>query len=356
VLDVIDGDTIVVLQAGRQRVVSYMGIEAPRFGEGGQPNEVWASEALAANRALVQGKVVRIEDSQGRVNAQGEQLGYVWRDDELVNASLVRLGYARCSPMLVGSPHLDALAQFERQAREAQTGIWHQAQAQAMAPLDMQAELLLSPVPVSKLAEPEHTASGVSAEGTLDLEPTSSGMAAPQAPTPMVLALDAATAVPTATPPPTAIIQPTPPTPPTWTPTALPLPTETPLPTMPPPTPPPPPTAPPQAPAGSVQIASVFADGEKGRAEPDEYCEIKNAGASEINLEGWRLNAGAKGQDFVFPGVRLAPGQSCRVYTNEHHAESGGFSYESGVALWKNGGDCGYLYDASGQQVHVYCY
>ena len=345
VLDVIDGDTIVVLKDGQQRVVSYLGIEAPRFGEGGQPDEGLASEARVANTVLVQGKVVRMEGKEGWVNDRGHLLCYVWLDDELVNAELVRLGYASCDASLVGSPYLDTLVRLEQEAQQRQAGIW--AQTEALLALASQP---MAPVPASPLDEP--TPPEVAAP------PETAGLAAApvgaDAPTPSILAMDLVPS-PIAPAAPLATTEAMPTTPASLPPaTAVPTPTEPPPP--PPPTPVPPPTAPPQAPVGGVQITKVHADGEKGRAEPDEYCEIKNSGASEVHLQGWRLNAGAKGQDFVFPAVVLAPGHSCRVYTNEQHPESGGLSFDSGTAIWKNDGDCGYLYDASGQQVHSYCY
>jgi hypothetical protein len=110
-------------------------------------------------------------------------------------------------------------------------------------------------------------------------------------------------------------------------------------------------------PAGDVRIVYIFFDGDEGRTEPDEYCEIRNVGESVSDLEGWRLNAGAPGQDFRFPAFDLAPGQAIRVYTNQVHAEYGGFSFaHTETALWANKGDCGYLYDAGGEEVSRYCY
>jgi len=139
--------------------------------------------------------------------------------------------------------------------------------------------------------------------------------------------------------------------------TPAPTPSETPTPTVPSPTPPPTlePTAPPPS-GGDVRISGIHYDGEKGRSEPDEYCEIVNQGGAAVDMKGWRLNAGNPGQDFFFPEFTLGQGQTCRVYTNESHPDSGGFSFGSGRALWANKGDCGYLYDASGREVGRYCY
>ena len=105
-----------------------------------------------------------------------------------------------------------------------------------------------------------------------------------------------------------------------------------------------------------VEIVHIHNDGSKGRNEPDEYAEIKNLGEAAVNLKGWTLNAGAPGQNFRFPSFDLQPGQSIRVYTNEVHQESGGFSFRSKQALWNNIGDCGVLMNASGALVHSRCY
>jgi micrococcal nuclease len=110
------------------------------------------------------------------------------------------------------------------------------------------------------------------------------------------------------------------------------------------------------APGSMVVIVAIHHDGQIDPGEPDEYAEIGNEGSSAANLAGWRLNAGAQGQDFEFPDFVLAPGQVCRVYTDEVHPEHCGFSFGSQQALWSNDGDCGFLYDASGTAVSRRCY
>lgn len=103
-------------------------------------------------------------------------------------------------------------------------------------------------------------------------------------------------------------------------------------------------------------ISTVFYDGVVRQVESDEYAEIVNRGSSPVNLKGWRLNAGDVGQDYYFPGHELQPGQACRVYTNEGHGESCGFSFGNGRAIWNNKGECGYLFDVIGTQVSQFCY
>lgn len=191
---------------------------------------------------------------------------------------------------------------------------------------------------------------------------------------------DTPTAVPTTTPEPsnTAVppsATPVPPTatllPPTATTPPLPLPTDTPVPVPPtevpvvpieapvvptevpvvPTEPPPPPVAP-----GEVVIGFIYYDGQEPRSEGDEYVVITNNGGSAVNLAGWRLNADDNGQDFYFPSYDLAPGASCRVYTNRNDPATCGFSYGNGSAIWANDGECGHLFNASGVEVSTYCY
>jgi hypothetical protein len=106
----------------------------------------------------------------------------------------------------------------------------------------------------------------------------------------------------------------------------------------------------------SVIIETIHFDGDVFRAESDEYVVITNVGNAAQNMAGWRLNAEDEGQDFYFPIHTLAPGASCRVYTDEVHSETCGFSFGCGRAIWANEGECGYLYDANGVEVSSWCY
>jgi micrococcal nuclease len=117
------------------------------------------------------------------------------------------------------------------------------------------------------------------------------------------------------------------------------------------------PTSPPsQGQGGQVVIRSIYFDGAVPRVESDEYAEIANVGSDPVDLKGWVLNAGDPGQNFNFPSYVLNPGQFCRVYTNENHPDTCGFSFGSGQAIWNNKGDCGYLYNSKKEVVSEYCY
>ncbi len=106
----------------------------------------------------------------------------------------------------------------------------------------------------------------------------------------------------------------------------------------------------------NVVIEAVFGLGVVSRTESDEYAVIANLGTTPVNIGGWRLNVGTKGQDYIFSNFVLEGNQRIRVYTDEIHPETGGFSFGSSNPLWQNEGDCGYLFDAVGTQVSSFCY
>lgn len=73
-----------------------------------------------------------------------------------------------------------------------------------------------------------------------------------------------------------------------------------------------------------------------------------------MDLKNWRLKDISDGRpEFTFTeSYSLAPGNWARVYTNEIHQESGGFSFGYGNAIWHNEEpDTAGLFDPSGRLV-----
>lgn len=168
--------------------------------------------------------------------------------------------------------------------------------------------------------------------------------------------LSAPSAGPTATPTPTTAPSSAAATaPPTAAPTVAPTPVPTVAPTTVPtiaPTPVPS-TAPPAtaAPSSNLVITRVFYDGVVVRTESDEFVEIRNTGGAPQSMSGWRLVSARAGQTFIFSAMTMTAGQTCRVYTNEIHAEWCSLSFRSGSAIWNNAGDRANLTDAQGRLV-----
>jgi hypothetical protein len=260
----------------------------------------FGSEATSANAALVEGQTVILVRDVSNRDRFDRLLRYVFlADGTMVNAELIRQGYAQVATFPPDTLYVDLFLALQREARTAGSGLWGS---------------FIAAAPTATRRPPTPAPPPIATSAPLPTNP------APQ---------------PTAPLPP----QPTAPLPPT----------------DPPPQPTAPPTEPPAAP-GNVIISFIFFNGDVPQVESDEYAVITNNGGGAVNLAGWRLNADDTGQDFYFPSFDIQPGQSCRVYTNEYHPDTCGFSYNRGDAIWRNTGECGHLFDATGVEVSTFCY
>lgn len=106
----------------------------------------------------------------------------------------------------------------------------------------------------------------------------------------------------------------------------------------------------------SIIIDLIHYDGQVPQVESDEFIVVKNTGLQSVEITNWKINAGSPSQEFIFPAFLLQAGQSCRVYTNQVHPESCGFSFGIDQPIWSNQGECGYLYDPQGLLVDTFCY
>jgi micrococcal nuclease len=124
VVRVVDGDTIHVRLADRLEKVRYIGVNTPEVHHPSKGAEPGGTEARAMNRHLVEGKRVRLElDVQAR-DRYGRLLAYVWVGATMVNAELVRLGYAQVMTIPPNVRHQALFVKLQRDAREAGRGLW----------------------------------------------------------------------------------------------------------------------------------------------------------------------------------------------------------------------------------------
>jgi micrococcal nuclease len=121
---VIDGDTITVLLDGRSYNVRYIGIDAPETVAPGRPVEWMGREATAANKALVEGKMVYLEKDVSNTDRYGRLLRYVYVGQVFVNAELVRQGYAVVSTYPPDVKYQSLFLQMQQEARAAGRGLW----------------------------------------------------------------------------------------------------------------------------------------------------------------------------------------------------------------------------------------
>jgi micrococcal nuclease len=119
---VVDGDTIVVEGVGKVRLI---GVDTPETVHPRKPVKVMGREAAAATKRLGLGKTVRLETDVQTHDRYGRFLAYVWLPDgTMLNAELVRLGYARVSTYPPNVKYQDRFVALERDAREAERGLW----------------------------------------------------------------------------------------------------------------------------------------------------------------------------------------------------------------------------------------
>lgn len=121
---VIDGDTIEVETGGAEYRVRYIGIDTPETVAPGQPVGCYGREASERNRQLVEGQTVGLEKDVSETDRFGRLLRYVWLGDTMVNAALVRDGYALASTFPPDVKHAELFASLQTEAREAGRGLW----------------------------------------------------------------------------------------------------------------------------------------------------------------------------------------------------------------------------------------
>mmetsp|Transcript_19707 Transcript_19707/g.22831 ORF Transcript_19707/g.22831 Transcript_19707/m.22831 type:complete len:209 (+) Transcript_19707:167-793(+) len=104
-----------------------------------------------------------------------------------------------------------------------------------------------------------------------------------------------------------------------------------------------------------ITITDINYDGVVPKTESDEYVVITNNSKTPVDASGYYVypaSTGTQGPTFYFPkGTTLKAGTSIRIYTNEIHKETGGYSFGSGKALWSNSGGLGVLKDSDGKKL-----
>lgn len=123
VVEVVDGDTIVIDDGGRS-TVRYLGIDTPELAWPDSPGDPLAAEAKEFNRKLVGRKKVRLEFDEQKYDIYGRLLAYVYADDVFVSGEMVRQGLA--SPLVIepNKKHENQLMEAAAEAREKGRGIW----------------------------------------------------------------------------------------------------------------------------------------------------------------------------------------------------------------------------------------
>ena len=124
VVRIVDGDTIDVRLGERVEKVRYIGVNTPEVHHPSKGQEPGGREAAVVNRELVNGRRVRLElDAQAR-DRHGRLLAYVWVEETMVNAELLRRGFAQVMTVPPNVRHQTLFLPLQRDARAAGRGLW----------------------------------------------------------------------------------------------------------------------------------------------------------------------------------------------------------------------------------------
>jgi micrococcal nuclease len=124
VVRIVDGDTIHVRLGERIEKVRYIGVDTPEIHHPARGEEPGGRAAALVNRELVDGRRVRLElDVQAR-DRYGRLLAYVWVEETMVNAELVRRGFAQVMTVPPNVRHQSLFVRLQREARDAGRGLW----------------------------------------------------------------------------------------------------------------------------------------------------------------------------------------------------------------------------------------
>jgi micrococcal nuclease len=139
---VVDGDTIHVQLGGRVEKVRYIGVDAPEIAAGSRatggqrhrlsvfPHTPAAGDAARRiNLDLVGSRSVRLELDRRRRDEHHRLLAYVWVGDTMINAEMVKRGYAQVMSIPPDFRHRALFAKLQDEARAAGRGLWPAAPA-----------------------------------------------------------------------------------------------------------------------------------------------------------------------------------------------------------------------------------
>ncbi len=115
VIEVIDGDTIVIEGGVKVRLI---GINAPERGE------EYYEEAKSFLMDKILYREVILERDVDDKDAYGRILRYVWLNDELINAEIVRLGLAVAKVHRPNVKYQHLIEAAEHEAKVKRVGLW----------------------------------------------------------------------------------------------------------------------------------------------------------------------------------------------------------------------------------------
>jgi micrococcal nuclease len=122
---VVDGDTAKAWVNGKDEYVRYIGIDTPESVKEDTPVECYGKQASEFNaRLLAREPRVKLVFDKERRDRYGRLLAYVYSGPTLLQAELLKRGYATTLEVPPNTSRAAQFRRFEDEAKEAGRGLW----------------------------------------------------------------------------------------------------------------------------------------------------------------------------------------------------------------------------------------
>jgi len=124
VTEVTDGDTFHATYLGKDERIRLIGVDTPEVSWYGGQAGCYGEEAGLYLRGRLVGASVRLEFDKEKRDRYERLLACVYLGDELVNLTLLRLGYATADPVPPDTRMAPDFEAAQKEAKEARLGLW----------------------------------------------------------------------------------------------------------------------------------------------------------------------------------------------------------------------------------------
>jgi micrococcal nuclease len=121
---VVDGDTAKFFFDGESEYVRYIGIDTPESVKPDAPVECFGEESKAFNEALLGDGRARLVFDREMRDRFGRLLAYVYVSDVMLNAELLRQGFAQTLTISPNDAESGRFERIEAEARDSGRGLW----------------------------------------------------------------------------------------------------------------------------------------------------------------------------------------------------------------------------------------
>ncbi len=124
VVQVVDGDTIVVERGSYRDTIRLLGVDTPETHHPTKPVQCYGPEASAYSTARLFGQLVKLEDDVVTHDIYGRRLAYVYLHGTNFEEELLRKGYARLLVIEPNHAHARDMLDEELDAKARGVGLW----------------------------------------------------------------------------------------------------------------------------------------------------------------------------------------------------------------------------------------